>query len=191
MNGKILHSIAVGLCLFALAGRANSVRELGTVTPGAPNDPTSQQGFLTGLINGYNAGTRGSWTVAGAPGGGNYTYNVHPGSSLTLVPRIPTFNGNFLTGNMAGVSGSTSVTISLAGYAGVDYITVKWGNDFEAYYVAGLTGSVTLGNDINHNGISSYSYGNGRYVPDGGTTVALLGLGLAGVWCFARTRKFA
>src|SRR5215475_5694389 len=112
MNGKILHSITAGLCLFALTGRANSIRELGTVTPGAPNDPGAQGTFLTSLITAYNAGTRGSWTVPGAPGGGNYTYNVNPGSALTL-PTIPTFNGNFLAGNMTGVSGSSSVTISL------------------------------------------------------------------------------
>lgn len=167
---------------------ANSITELGTVVPGTPASPGSDQGFLSGLLTAYNAGTRGSWTVPGAPGGGNYTFNVNPGSSVTAA-TIPILNGLYQLGNMSGISGSTSVTISLAGIT-ADFITIKWGQDFEAYYVHGLTGSLTLDNDVNRNGISGYTYWNGGgSVPDGGTTVVLLGLGLSSVCLLARIFK--
>jgi hypothetical protein len=55
------------------------------------------------------------------------------------------------------------------------------GQDFEAYYVGGLSGSVTLENDVNKNGISDYTYWNQHSVPDGGMTAGLLGLGLMGL----------
>lgn len=182
-------ALTVAVCLCGFATMANSITELGTVIPGTPASPDSDQTFLSGLLTAYNGGTRGSWTVPGAPGGGSYTYTVNPGSAVTLA-TLPTLNGLYQLGNMSGISGSTSVTISLAGIT-ADYITIKWGQDFEAYYVHGLTGSVTLGNDVNRNGISGYTYWNGGgQVPDGGTTIALLGLGLAGLWLFARTQKF-
>lgn len=174
-----------------MTGMANSITELGTVVPGTPADPSSDQTFLSGLISAYNVGTRGSWTVPGAPGGGSWTYTVNPGSSLTGVTLLPTLNGLFQLGNMSGISGSSSVTLSLAGITS-DYITIKWGQDFEAYYVHGLTGSVTLNNDINRNGISGYTYweqGPGQ-VPDGGSTVVLLGLGLGALGVFARWHNF-
>ena len=169
---------------------ANSITELGTVVPGTPASPGSEQRFLSGLIAAYNAGTRGSWAVPGAPGGGSYTYTLNPGSVLTGVMPLPTLNGSYLLGNMSGMSASTSVTISLAGVTS-DYITIKWGQDFEAYYVRGLTGSVTMNNDVNRNGISGYTYWNGGQVPDGGTTLVLLGLGLGSLCCVARMQKFA
>lgn len=180
-------ALTAAVCLFGFASMANSITELGTVVPGTPASPGSDQGFLSGLLTAYNSGTRGSWTVPGAPGGGDYTFNINPGTSLPGT--LPTLNGLYQLGNMSGLSGSTSVIISLAGIT-ADYITIKWGQDFEAYYVHGLTGSVTLGNDVNRNGISGYTYWNGGQVPDGGTTIALLGLGLAGLWMFARTQKY-
>ena len=181
-------AVTAAVCLFGLSTLANSITELGTVVPGTPASPGSDQVFLSGLLTAYNAGTRGSWTVPGAPGGKDYTYNINPGSSVTLA-TLPTLNGLYQLGNMNGISGATSVTISLAGIT-ADFITIKWGQDFEAYYVRGLTGSVKLDNDINRNGISGYTYWNGGQVPDGGTTIALLGLGLSGVWLFARTQRF-
>jgi hypothetical protein len=184
-------ALTAAVCLFGFATMANSITELGTVVPGTPASPGSDQGFLNNLLTAYNSGTRGTWWVPGAPGGGNYTYNINPGSALpTTLNSLPTLNGLYQLGNMNGITGSRSVTISLAGIT-ADYITIKWGQGFEAYYVHGLTGSVTLGNDINRNGISGYTYWNGGgQVPDGGTTIALLGLGLAGIWLFARTQKF-
>ena len=181
-------ALTAGLCLFAFAGMANSINELGTVVPGTPASPGSDLGFLKGLITAYNAGTRGSWTVPGAPGGGNYTYNINPGSYLTGVTALPTLNGTYTLGNMSGLSGSSSVIINLTGI-GADFITIKWGQDFEAYYVGGLTGSVTFGNDVNRNGISGYTYWNGKSVPDGGATIVLLGLGLGSLCWFARSQR--
>lgn len=181
-------ALTAAVCLFGFATMANSVTELGTVVPGTPASPDSDVGFLNGLLTAYNAHITGSWTVPGAPGGGNYTYTLNPGSYVP-APNLPTLNGLYQLGNMSGISGSTSVSINLAGIT-ADYITIKWGQDFEAYYVHGLTGSVTLGNDVNRNGISGYTYWNGGQVPDGGTTIALLGLALTGVWVFARAQRF-
>ena len=190
-----LKAVIAGICLFAVSSMANSINELGTVVPGTPASTKSDEVFLTGLITAYNAGVSGSWLVPGAPGGGSWNYTLNPGSAVAGVMPLPTLNGSYMLGNMGGVSASTSVggassvTISLLGITS-DYITIKWGQDFEAYYVAGLTGSVTLQNDVNRNGISGYTYWNGGQVPDGGMTVALLGLGMGAICCFARMQKF-
>lgn len=183
-----IKALTAGICLFTVASMANSMTELGTVVPGTPASANSDQTFLSGLISTYNSngGHSASWLVPGAPGGGSWTYTLNPGSSLP-GPLLPTLNGSFQLGNMSGISGSTSVTLSLAGITS-DFITIKWGQDFEAYYVHGLTGSVTLNNDINANGISGFTYWNEGpgQVPDGGSTVALLGLGLGSLGLLAR-----
>ena len=187
-----LKAITAGICLFAVSSMANSVTELGTVVPGTPADPNSDYTFLAGLVTHYNGvGHTGSWTVPGAPGNGNWTFNLNPGTSLTGVTTLPNLNGLYQLGNMSGIGGSTSVTISLTGIT-PDFITIKWGQDFEAYYVHGLTGSVTLNNDINGNGISGYTYWNEGpgQVPDGTPTLALLGLGLGSLGLFARRYNF-
>jgi hypothetical protein len=189
-----LKTVVAGICLFAVSSMANSINELGTVVPGTPASTKSDQTFLTGLITAYNAGGSGSWQVPGAPGGGSWNYTLNPGSALAGVMPLPTLNGSYVLGDMGGVSASTSVggvtsvTISLLGITS-DYITIKWGQDFEAYYVAGLTGSLTLQNDVNRNGISGYTYWNGGQVPDGAATIALLGLGLSTLCFFARIFK--
>lgn len=191
MITKGIKAITAALCFSAVAAMANSITELGTVVPGTPASQNSDQTFLNGLISGYNAGNTGYWPVPGAPGGGNWTYTLSPGSSLSGVTHLATLDGTYQLGNMNGIGGSTAVTLSLAGITS-DYITIKWGQDFEAYYVHGITGSVTLNNDINGNGISGYTYWNEGpgQVPDGGSTLALLGLGLGSLGLLARRLDF-
>jgi hypothetical protein len=187
-----LKAVTAGICLLSVAALANSNTELGTVVPGTPSSASWDQTFLSGLISAYNVNQNPrSWQVPGLQGNpGYWTYTLNPGSSLTA--GLPTLNGSYQLGNMTGISGSSSVTLSLAGITS-DYITIKWGQDFEAYYVHGLTGSVTLNNDVNGNGISGFTYWNEGpgQVPDGGSTVALLGLGLGLLGLLARRFNLA
>jgi len=69
-----------------------------------------------------------------------------------------------------------------------NYVMVKWGQDDEFYYIGGLTGTITLNNDVNGNGESHYDLfgGTPRQVPDGGTTILLFGAALSGLGLLRR-----
>jgi hypothetical protein len=86
----------------------------------------------------------------------------------------------------------TTTTLPATSYT---YLMAKFGPDAVYYYLGGQTGSIdslfippNLG--INGNGLSHISLfnriGGGASVPDGGTTIALLG---GAVWCLAILRR--
>jgi hypothetical protein len=180
-----LMTVAGAICWSATVASANTITELGTVTPGTPANAGQDYTFLTGLIANYNANpianpaTR-TWNVPGAPGNGNWVYTLVPGTSIPSTLPTVASSSSYVAGSMVGVSGTT-LTIDLSTLnLTADYLTVKWGQDFEAYYIRGLT-QVTVNNDVNRNGISGYSFWNGTSVPDGGLTVILLGSALSGL----------
>jgi hypothetical protein len=122
-----------------------------------------------------------SWTASG------YVYTINKGSSVPapLLPAVGFNNGQ--------VNGSGLITQSInLGAGGYAYALVKWADIDEIYYIAGLTGTITINNDVNGTGGSShydlFSGGDTR-IPDGGMTLALLGTSLCGLGLFARRRK--
>jgi hypothetical protein len=132
--------------------------------------------MLTGLVDAYITGTPSS------------PFNIVIGShtdiatldvgSAVLGLQLPAPGAN--QGQVTGNGGNSSTVISL-GTGGYDYAMVKWGQDSEFYYVHGLTGDLTLSNDVNKNGESHYDLWKGGTVPDGGTTVLFLGASLSGL----------
>ena len=112
---------------------------------------------------------------------GTYTYAPLQGSTLPATLPIPT------SLNPEVVQGGVSFNINL-GAGGFDYLIVQWdgpegGNAI--YYLGGLSGTITVTNDIffnqNHQPFAASGYwlsGGGQGVPDGGTTVMLLGAAL-------------
>jgi hypothetical protein len=112
---------------------------------------------------------------------GTYTYDPLQGTQVPNPAPIPT------SLNDEVVQGGTSFNIDL-GAGGFDYLIVQWdgpegGN--AVYYLGGLSGIITVTNDIFFNGNNQpyaasgyWLSGGGAGVPDGGTTVMLLGAAL-------------
>jgi len=173
-------ALAGGTCLLGTTVGANTITELGTVTPGTPASPSDETGYLTQLINMYNNGTPASPFSSG-----NKTYTLNVGSAVPppSLPAPGVNNGQVVSGN----GPQTGLMINL-GANSYNYVMVKWGQDDEFYYIGGLTGTITLNNDVNGNGESHYDLfgGTPRQVPDGGTTILLFGAALSGLGLLRR-----
>jgi hypothetical protein len=180
--GKTVAAVAVGLCLMAATAMAvPSTYELGGVVPGSPGNVAAQMAALNGLISLYNADSSSPITISG------YTYTLAPGSYVTPTDILPAAVSN--DGGVTYGSGPSTVTLNVTGYT---FVTIKWGNATEAYYIKGKTGSILFVDDVNQNGASGAVRYNGtstNRVPDGGMTLALLGTSFCGLGLFARRRK--
>ncbi len=174
----------LGACLLGFSALGNTIYELGTVAPGVPADPTAENTMLIALINAYNAGTPANTPFDVVAGPHTDQGMLNPGS---FVPAAPLAMPGDISGNLGLGLGGTSITIAL-GTGGYSYAMVKWGRDNEFYYIGGLTGDVVLNNDLNQNGESHYDLWKGTPpgVPDGGTTVLLLGAALSGLGLIRR-----
>jgi hypothetical protein len=113
-------------------------------------------------------------------------YNALEGASLP-TPTAMDSNGT----PFVKLDRPPSTTITLGGY---DYLVLHWGGQvgaFQIYDVTGISGDFTVpspGGPPTIGGLSSYAfYGSGgNPVPDGGTTLVLLGLALVGLSVFRR-----
>ena len=182
MKKTIITTIAAA-GLMSLSAFGNSIYELGQVVPSEPANPTEETTMLTALISHYNAG--GPFSPFNIVIGPHTDVGlVVPGSALPAAPlgAPGVNNGQVVINN--GPSNSYSVNLGAGGY---NYLMIKWGRSSEFYDVAGLTGTVAFSNDINQNGISHFDiWGPGTTVPDGGTTVVLLGAALSGLGLMRR-----
>jgi VPDSG-CTERM motif len=171
----VLGSVAVCALMFAFTSNANAVTNLnfnqavGTVTPGAPANETVQASYINFMI-GLGLGqsdtfagqtiTRSNNVFANLP-----TAIVGP-SSVVNPPQ----DGNGLVHIQLGAVGTFSYLY--AKYDGQNDLTQVW-------YVGNLGGEITIPflGPLGH-GISHYTlYGpGGNGVPDGGTTLMLLGM---------------
>jgi hypothetical protein len=71
---------------------------------------------------------------------------------------------------------------------GYEYLHVKFGQDSFFFYIAGLEGVNEIDLSLDQQGVSHFNlYNPTDCVPEGGASVALLGLGLAGL---GATRRF-
>ena len=174
-------ALAGGTCLLATNAGAYTIYELGTAVPGTPANVDNETGFLSQLITMYNAG------VPTSPfNNGNNIFTLAVGSAVP-APNLPTVanadNQGQVLPHGSGPSTGLVIDLSLLSFKPT-YAMVKWGQDSEFYYIGGLTGQITLNNDINQNGESHYDLwtaGGSTQVPDGGTTVLLLGAALSGL----------
>lgn len=138
--------------------------------------------WLSGLITNYNG-----------------LYDPDIPTALTLSFKV----GNTGSGAPAGfpnfASSVTQLTFPVGSY---DYLVLHWGGKdqrtagavWEAYYVGNVTTS-TIGlpstlvlDDVRTNGLSDYRIYNHTPVPDGGTTVVLIGGALGGLALLFRRR---
>lgn len=157
-------------------------RLLGTIVPGTPANPANETEMVRFLVAALNTGTSGAvaYPGAGVSLGNNpddpqtETYTLWAPTGLGLPAPLPAATG------AQTVTGNTTINLGALQY---DYIVAKFGQDAEAFWIGGLSGELTIPNYTgNTNGLSGYTLINGRTsVPDGGATVALMGIALGGL----------
>ena len=164
---------------------------LGAANPGTPADAVDQTGFVNGIL-GLPLG--GSGTVMAVSS--SQTDSIY--RSLNVFSGLPTSATS--ANNIGGSGNMTSISI-LAGY---DFLVAKYDGQnggTEVWFVGGLVGdTVTIpqnafGDGNNQYGLSGTTLLEGSPstppVPDGGSTLALLGLGILSTLMFVRKVKTA
>jgi hypothetical protein len=174
INKNKLAMLCVAFCaaMFPFSHNASAVTNLGffpdthvvgDITPGAPADPAdvaSYINFMTALLPG-GSGTFGGQTI---------------NRSTNLFASLP-------TANAAGSVSGTSTTIDL-GSGNFSYLFAKYdGPNYgsEVWFVGNLSGIITIPATAGGYGLSGWTLfgpGGPNGVPDGGTTVMLLGAAL-------------
>jgi hypothetical protein len=168
-------SMALGSQAFALSIDLSDLRYLGFIDPSTPASATQEAISINDLRGVLPAGEPvpvladidGTGAVTGADVG-------RTGVATTGTPAATA------TGATQGIAPS-GTSINITGYS---YLLAKYGTTAHVWYVAGLTGTQSIPlnepSSLGGQGQSHYSvYNPGTSVPDGGATVALLGLGLA------------
>jgi hypothetical protein len=155
-------AMAVGQMAYGIPTQVDKDDMLGTVDPGSPADPGTEAARLQFLVDNLNKG------------------------NVSLFPQVRDYSGQV----QAASDSQTSILIPLT--QNYDYLLAKWANVDVFYYINGLSGTLNLVNDVVFNknlkpqGLSHYTLFNGTPVPDGGSTVALIGLAFAGLAFFRR-----
>jgi len=137
---------------------------VGTITPGAPADPADVATYINFMIA-LTPGDSGTF------------------SGQTIARSLNTF-GSLPTASATGAVSGTSTTIDLNALGTFTYLFAKYDGQNDnsmVWNISGLTGILTIpGFGPNGYGLSGWIlFGpTGGQVPDGGTTVMLLGAGL-------------
>jgi len=148
---------------------------VGTITPGAPADPADVATYI-------------NFMIGLAPGGSGSFAGQDITRSTNLFGSLPTATA---TGAVSG----TGTTIDLNALGTFTYLFAKYDgqNDNSVVWnISGLTGILTIpGFGPNGYGLSGWILFNqtGGPVPDGGTTVMLLGAALGGLGMVRRFLK--
>ena len=167
MNKLTLAAVGA-LCALTVPAQAVIINLGVFAQPPGGSSPTDQMNYLNNtVLPAYNAANNPDLANAIAAGGN-------------------------LDVQVAG--GPSSLSVNLSGF---EYLKIKWGNFWQYYYTAGETGSSTFQQPLapgggTTGGASHYDQwhsadlpgtgpGPGVGVPDGGTTVALLGAAFAGL----------
>jgi hypothetical protein len=173
---KLLFSLA---CVIGLGYQACAIpltigdaKYLGSINDGIPSNPSDEAGYINNLV-----------TLAAGAGNtviGTETYN-RVGS--TLAGPFPAATS---TDSVKDESGGTTIDAT-----GFTYVIGK----YDAHLAGSLVwmigpgdGEVTLPDKYNGKGLSHISLYNPTAVVDGGTTIALLGLGLMGLGFVSRRK---
>jgi hypothetical protein len=135
---------------------------VGTITPGAPADPTDVANYI-------------NFMIALAPGGAG----VFNGQIIT---RSTNLFGSLPTASAVGAVSGTGITIDLNAIGGTfTYLFAKYDgqNDVsQVWNISGLTGVITIPavGPLGHDLSGWILFGPTGQVPDGGTTAMLLGM---------------
>jgi hypothetical protein len=164
---------------------------IGHVEPGTPAEVNDEMGYLNTLLGLYN--TYQTTGTAPNPPHDDRVYTVTIGDpSGVPAPPLP-----LATWNSIGDKFSDPVTTISVDVTGFTYLSIKWGDDTVFYYVAG-SGEITVPvpdfeNSVNGKGASHYNlFGVDEVeisVPDGGSTLALIGLSLTVLGCIRRKTR--
>jgi|GEM_PF-2737269 hypothetical protein len=187
---KLVAAVVVtGLC--ALSAQAISVTTadygIGTIVPGTPASPAAELGYVQTSVDIWNGNTTPG-TYSGN-GFGLLNGALVP-ASLTAPTAEPSNDSNF--------NGSGNSAVISLGSGGYQYLLTRWGGGDILYYVEGLSGDITVENDLispgqTDTGLSHFAlFGDESdsnpppSVPDGASTLALLGPVLLGFGYFGR-----
>jgi hypothetical protein len=176
-------AVCVTMFTFSHNARADTIlgffpdpHVVGTISPGAPADPTDVAGYI-------------NFMIALAPGGAG----VFNGQIIT---RSTNLFGSLPTASAVGAVSGTGTTIDLNAIGGTfTYLFAKYDgqNDVsQVWNISGLTGVITIPAEapLGH-GLSGWIlFGpGGPGVPDGGTTAMLLGAALGALGIARRFLK--
>jgi hypothetical protein len=158
----------IGLAPKASALTIGDSRELGFVSFGIPSGDADRTTYVNHLI-GMALGTSDS------ADGQDYTRSNNNFGSLPAA--VFTWNGTGTSVNLG-----SGFLYLFAKYDGPNYGSEVW-------YVGGLTGVITIPATAGGYGLSGWTLFNpsGGQVPEGGSTIAFLGLALAGAELLRRT----
>jgi len=184
IKSAFVGAVAVLSAASSFAVTINSNNLLGTIVPGTPANPANETEMVRFLVASLNAavGPVPTYPAAGINLGDNpadsqtEVYTMWKPASLSTPAPLPTATG------VQTVTSNTTLNLGAFQY---DYILAKFGQDAAAFYIGNLSGEITIPNLTgNQNGLSGYTLINPRNpdrpgVPDGGSTIALLGAGLA------------
>jgi hypothetical protein len=179
MKKKLNSLVALIMVASAVTSSALQITDaLGFVKDGEPADPTHEVNYVNSLVARANGVSPAPYDYVGK----TYQLIVDPAITLPLAvePVSTTDTDDSIPDPLPiNVSGYTYLLAKYDGPNGGDYV----------WYVAGM-GNVTIPKKAqfgNKNvGLSHYSLFNPTGVPDGGTTLALLGLGMLGLGAVAR-----
>ncbi len=192
--------VAMGLATFAVApARAiptpiGADRVLGIVAPGKPAKEANERVMINGLLEGwikdgkevfgFNDGAASGSILGDNPTDPKEEKYVLKYTATTLIPKpapLARENDWYKTE-------TDNPVIDLGDYK-YEWVLAKWGKDVEVYYIGDLTGIIELTRvnfEAEGHGLSYYTLFNRTAVPEAGATLATLGLGLLGLWSFAR-----
>jgi hypothetical protein len=171
-----LASVAICAAMLAFSPNVNAVTNLnfnqavGTVTPGAPADEAAEASYINFMI------------ALGLGGSGDFA-GQHITRSMNVFANLPTANATGAVRNNSPVQDANGlVHIDLGATGTYSYLYAKYDgqNDLtQVWYVGDLGGEITIpflgpsGHAMSHYTLFAAG-GNG--VPDGGTTLMLLGM---------------
>lgn len=172
LRALLLGCLSATLAVSLKALSFGDARSIGLINDGIPSNPSDEVGYINNLIG--MAAPSGPLTI------GTETYTRTSNVFVPLPPAVVAGSLKQDNSNTTFDLGTGGFTYLLAKYDAANAGSYVW-------YVAGLTGIVTLPGtfsngqfEISHS--TAFNPGGGGDipgVPDGGTTVALLGLGLA------------
>jgi hypothetical protein len=176
---KKLALLCTAVCagMFAFSHNANATtvltigdgRTLGYVYFGIPSGDQDRQTYTNDLVGFYNSGCVGDCGMAN--GQSYFIVNGRPHFGTTLPNAVFVTNGTSTTINL-GANANGLYTYLFAKYDGPNAGSVVW-------YVRNLSGKITIPSTWNGYGLSGWTlFSGGVGVPDGGTTVMLLGAAL-------------
>ncbi|MES2475125.1 MAG: VPDSG-CTERM sorting domain-containing protein [Verrucomicrobiota bacterium] len=183
-------TIAVTLVAASISANAlafNDSYYIGSVVDATPSGAQEELNYMEFLVS-MTVGTTDTATNGALGNGGNQN-EVHTFTRSTNVfTPLPTPSGAFTP---ALTAATNSWSFDITGYT---YLYGKFGQNGYAWYVGDLTGTQTLPNQLSgpSTGLSHIALFNWTPpddtpgVPDGGTTLVLLGGSLLGLGSFRR-----